>query len=199
MSGYFVASIVEGHGEVAALPVLLRRLHQASAASGAPLVVNPPIRIKAGSFLGDSSYRESYLQLAAAKARHSGRKALILVLLDCEDHCPAELGPKLFSSCRAVCGEQEVLVALAHREFETWFMASAPSLGGSRGFPEAVAAPENPEGRRDAKGWISAQLHRRYNEPSDQPAFASVFDLEAAATIPSFARFRWRVSTFFTT
>jgi Domain of unknown function (DUF4276) len=197
MNGFFIASIVEGHGEQQALPVLLRRLHGESPAATLPLKVNPPIRVKAASFLSDGGYRSGYVQMAAAKARYSGMRALVLVLLDCEDGCPATDGPELLKAIARDVPDASLLVNFAYREFETWFMAAAASLGGVRGFPLHVPMPANPENKRDAKGWLSQHLGRRYNEPSDQPGFTSAFDLEAAARIASFARLRSKVAEFF--
>jgi hypothetical protein len=53
----YVASIVEGHGEVEALPALLHRIARDAAFTGV-LRVNPPIRVKSGSFLNDRDYLE---------------------------------------------------------------------------------------------------------------------------------------------
>jgi hypothetical protein len=197
MNGFFIASIVEGHGEVAALPILLRRIHGEMTSAPVELLVNSPIRIKAGSFFNDSEYRHRYLQMAAAKARHSGRKPLILVLLDCEDGCPATLGPELSNSLASQSGSIPVMVVLAYREYETWLLAAASSLSGVRGFPDGIEAPFDPEKRRDAKGWLTQQLGRRYNEPSDQPAFTSAFDMDVAGVVASFSRLRRKLKAFF--
>ncbi len=67
-----IAPIVEGHGEVAAVPELLRRL----AAEITPEVlpqVNPPIRIKVGSFLHDHDYFSQYVALAPGRQRKAER------------------------------------------------------------------------------------------------------------------------------
>ena len=95
MSGIrFIASIVEGHGEVQALPVLLRRLASVVDPE-TDLHLNPAIRVKVASFLDekDGGYFEKYIELAARKAK-AWPKSCVLILLDCEDFCPAELGPR---------------------------------------------------------------------------------------------------------
>ena len=130
----YVASIVEGHGEVDALPTLLRRISQ-TAAPGQTLNVNQPIRIKSGSYLNDKDYFRRYTLLAAAKAAQSN--GFVLILLDCEDQCPAQLGPALLARAQAVRNDVSYLVVLAYREFESWFLASARSLRGCRGLPAA--------------------------------------------------------------
>ena len=75
-----IASIVEGHGEVAALPVLLRRVAQAVAPS-TPILVPRPIRVKRKRVVKPGEL-ERYVQLAAV---HTGTEGAILILLDAED------------------------------------------------------------------------------------------------------------------
>jgi hypothetical protein len=70
---------------------------------------------------------------------------------------------------------------LAKQEFEAWFLASAPSLAGTRGLPNTLTAPADPEGIGDAKGWLGRQMAGgTYSETLDQPAFAAGFDLAIA-------------------
>jgi hypothetical protein len=57
-----------------------------------------------------------------------------LVLLDADDDCPAELGPKIQDRARQVVPHRSVSVVLANREYEAWFLAAAGSLHGQRGF-----------------------------------------------------------------
>jgi hypothetical protein len=58
----YLASIVEGHGEVEALPALIHRIAIA-AQYGGDLRVNPPIRVKSGSFLNDEEYFRKQVRL----------------------------------------------------------------------------------------------------------------------------------------
>jgi hypothetical protein len=195
MNSFFVAPIVEGHGEVEAVPILLDRLLRASRPD-ASLGVSPPIRVKAGSFLKDADYFAKYVELAARKAvSRAGRS--VLILLDCEDGCPAELGPELARRAAAVRSDVPILVALAHREYETWFLAASQSLRGVAGLPMDLETPARPESIRDAKGWLSAHMASRYNEPNDQPAFTRRFSFDEAAAIPSFARLRRKLQQLF--
>jgi hypothetical protein len=195
MSGYFVAPIVEGHGEVEAVPILLRRLFAECRPQG-ELQVNRPLRVKAGSFLHDAAYFSRYLELAARKARQHPAGS-VLILLDCEDDCPAEVGPRLAGQARAQHPDLPVTVTLAYREFETWFLAAAASLRGKRGLPPDLASPDNPEMIRDAKGWLSSRMDAPYNEPNDQPAFTNIFSFEQAMTAASFTRLRSKMHVVF--
>lgn len=195
MTSYFIAPIVEGHGEVQAIPILLQRLLLESRPDGL-LRVNPALRVKTGSFLRDRDYFARYLELAARKARAQPRGS-VLVLLDCEDDCPAEAGPRL--ACQAVSLHPAIpiTVALAHREYETWFLAAARSLRGVRGLPADLDAPEDPEVIRDAKGWLNARMPATYNEPNDQPIFTREFSFGEASSVPSFARLRSKLRSLF--
>jgi hypothetical protein len=182
----FVAPIVEGHGELQAVKRLLARIAH-DAAPGSTLRINEPIRVKSGSFLNDAGYRRKYITLAAAKARQQSR-GHVLILLDCEDDCPAELGPRLLAEAVQVAADIPAVVALAYREYETWFLAAATSLSQIEGLPVALVPPPNPEGIRDAKGWLGRQMPHGYDPISHQLPLTAAFDLSAARSIASFDR-----------
>jgi hypothetical protein len=121
-----VAVIVEGHGEEAAAPVLLRRL----ASWLAPDVVveaTPTIRLPRGKMVKEPELGRA-IELAARKA---GRPAApILVLLDADQDAACVLGPRLLRWARAVRADREIAVVVAVREYEAWLMAGAASLAG---------------------------------------------------------------------
>jgi hypothetical protein len=187
----FVVPIVEGQGEVMCVPRLLWRIANDST-PGARLRVNEPIRVKSGSFFNNASERDRHVMLAAAKARSSA--GCILVLLDCDDDCPAQLGPRLRQQVQAVAGGVPVVVALASREYETWFIAAAESLRGVEGFAADAAALANPEAPRNAKGWLGKLLPHGYDPVTHQLPFTSQFDLQAARRVPSFDRLYRKIS-----
>lgn len=187
----FVAPIVEGHGEVEAVPALLHRIADSVRWAGG-LRVNPPIRVKSGSFLQDESYFRKQVALAAAKAAQWG--GAVLILLDCEDDCPAELGPNLLQRAKAVRDDVVILVALAYREYETWFVTAAKSLRGLHGLPDDLEAPQSPEKIRDAKGWLGARMTFGYDPVMHQLDFTRRFNLEEARSNASFHRFYQRVA-----
>lgn len=182
----YVAPIVEGHGEVEALPTLLYRIARLAFGEGT-LRVNPPIRVKSGSFLHDDGYFRKQVALAAAKAAQGG--GAVLILLDCEDDCPATLGPDLLRRAQAVRTDVDVLVTLAYREYETWFLTAARSLRGLSGLPDNLAPPPAPEAIRDAKGWLGTRMPYGYDPVIHQLAFSRRFNLDEARANPSFNRF----------
>ncbi len=191
---FLVSSIVEGHGEVQAVPVLLRRL-RSILAPHLPLKVNPPPRVRRDRFIRDSTEFARYVELAARKAQPAGG---VLILLDAEDDCPAILGPELLKRARSVRSDVRLAVVLAQREFETWFLAAAESLAGKAGLPQPLQPPPHPEERRGAKEWLAARLpHRKYIEPKHQPTFAECFDIEQARSTASFERLYREVAALF--
>ena len=82
--------IVEGHGEVQAVPVLLRRLGQQC---------DPRLSLRIGRPIRTGRYKvvklgelERTVELAA---RQLPKPRAILILIDAEDDCPKELAPDL--------------------------------------------------------------------------------------------------------
>lgn len=172
-----IASIVEGDGEVAALPVLLRRLNEWRPGTAYAHIL-PPIRVHRDRFLNrDEEFRKQLL-LAAAKCGDGG---WILVVLDADDDCPADLGQQVYLRATKHVPHRRISVVFANREYEAWFIASARSLDGQRGFrcpDEKSADAETP---RDAKGWIRRNMESgTYSVVLDQPAFTAQFDLQQA-------------------
>lgn len=172
-----IVSIVEGDGEVAALPLLLRRL----AVWRTPAIhpeVPTPIRVRRDRFINREDEFRRHLLLAAAKAGEGG---WVLIVLDSDDDCAVEISQRLLARAQAVIPHRRVSVVMAVREYEAWFLAAAESLHGHRGFafePGKAVVAESP---RDAKGWLKDRMGgRSYGETIDQPAFTAVMDLDQA-------------------
>lgn len=178
-----IASIVEGHGECEAVPILIRRI--ANTLDPAIAVsVHPVLRVP-GSRLAKQGEIERTIELAARK--NAGQGA-ILVLMDCDDGCPAQDAPELLQRATAARADLPISVVLAKREYEAWFLAAAESLRGRRGLPLDLVGPPNPEDIRGAKEWLADRMPRGqgYSESSDQPALTSAFDMNAARCADSF-------------
>ena len=190
MKATFVVPIVEGNGEVNAVPCLLSRIAEASTAFG-HCEVSRPIRIRADRFRTNGDDRRRHVELAARRAR-SHPRGMVLLLLDSEDVCPAQAGQTLQRELRAVRADVPYLVVLAYREFETWFLAAARSLRGCCGLLVDLLPPDAPERIRDAKGWLSDRMPNGYDPVVHQLELTCHFSLDEACTVPSFARFRRR-------
>lgn len=180
-----IACIVEGDGEANAVPLLVRRIIEEH---------DPTIYVNVFTaivFHGESKFRRP-TELARAvetAARRTGGSGAILVLLDSEGDCPAQLGPSLLAQAIAVRGDVPIAVVAANREFEAWFLAAAVSLHGHRGLADDLDAPPDCEGVQDAKGWLRSRMRAKepYSPTSHQASFSAAIDLELARQrAPSF-------------
>lgn len=172
-----IASIVEGDGEVASLPILLRRLAEWRTPEAYPNVLLP-IRVRRERFLNRNEEFHRHMQLAASKC---GEDGWVLILLDADDDCPATLGVDILQRAQICVPHRSVSVVLANREYEAWFIAAAESLHGCRGFAFDPTHGTEPEKPRDAKGWIRSHMPNRiYGETTEQPAFTARMDLQRA-------------------
>lgn len=188
-----IACIVEGDGEVRALPLLLRRLAESRGIFD--IRIPAPIRVHRDQFIRrDEEFRRKLL-LAAAKSEGG----TVLILLDADDDCPVTLAADLNRRAREVLGEVIVAVVVPQREYEAWFLAAAGSLAGKRGLEEDLVAPMDSDAVRNAKGWLSERMSNgRYHEVSDQPAMSALLDIdEALAASRSFRKFVKECDTAF--
>ena len=178
-----ISCIVEGHGEMEAAPILIRRIAEnlypeLEIRTPRPIRVSRNKVVKAGEL-------ERRVEFAARKI--SGQGA-IFILLDSDDDCPAHLGPELRLRALQVRENLPIAVVLAKHEFEAWFLAAAKSLRGQRGLRNNLQAPSNPEEIRGAKEWLSQQVEgdKTYSPRLDQPGLTARFDLEQARRADSF-------------
>jgi hypothetical protein len=172
-----VVPIVEGHGEVAALPALLHRFG-ALMPLETGFLINEPIRVHRDRFLSNRDEFKRMLGLAALKCLGQG---WILILLDADDDCPKELGETILQRAREVAPESRISVVFANREYEAWFVAAAASLNGVCGFEFHDKNLPEAESIRGAKEWISKRIRNgRYHEVQDQPVFTRRMNLEMA-------------------
>lgn len=160
MTRLAIACIVEGHGEVEAIPVLLRRL--------IPNADFPrPVRVKRQKVVQPGEL-ERYVKIANAAVEDRGGIGSVLLVLDADNDCAAELGPSLLQRMKDSVPERTVACAIAVRQYESWLIAGDPSA-------ETVQ-----DEVRGGKAWL-AQRHGRYVETVDQPRLTARFDLERAA------------------
>lgn len=172
-----IQPIVEGHGEVTAVPLLIRRIVSVYAPNVYAEVAKP-IRVKRDALVQAGGI-ENAIDLAA---RQTGPTDSILVLLDADKDCPFELAVSLAERARKRRPDRTIRVVVAKCEFEAWFLAAARSLAGRRGFPQELDPPSDPEAVRDAKGWLKDRTKpgQSYKPTVDQAALTQAFDLELA-------------------
>ncbi|MEI4270859.1 DUF4276 family protein [Klenkia sp. LSe6-5] len=166
-----IATIVEGHGEVKALPVLLRRM--AAERGHAHIDVPNPWRLDRGRY---ASKLADTARAATKRVRTSGG---LLVVLDADDDCPVSLAEELRSTMAAYVSHCPIEVAVACREFEAWFLASLASLHRHRDVVpgDEVADPDAPRG---AKELLERRMTSKYSPTLHQPAFAAMMDIRVA-------------------
>lgn len=190
-----IACVVEGEGERIAIPKVLYRIaHQSDVWA---LHVPKPKRVPRSRLVAPGGVEREVSEAAYRVTSPGG----VLVVLDADDDCPADIGPALLARAHAARPDVPVSVVLANREFEAWFLAAASSLAGDFGFPDHLAPPDEPESIRGAKEWLTRQRARGqpYKPTVDQAPLASAFDLKQAREgAPSFDKF-WREVEFLLT
>ena len=186
-----ILPIVEGHGEVEAVPILLRRIAE-TFLSGVYLDIRKPIRIPRSKLVkADELARAVTLAVRKMQGAGDGRGA-VLVLLDGDGEAPCILGPRLLAVAHEHHPDADVVAVVAHLEYETWFVAAAGSLveHGKLVLQEGETLPEDPEGRSLRKAWVDRHMRdrrSRYSETIDQPRFTNCMDLVACRSrSPSF-------------
>lgn len=167
---------MEGHAERESIPLFIRRLLQDHNVH--QVQVRPGLRVPRDKLvkLGEI---ERYVQYAR---QQPGAQA-ITVIIDADDDCPKTLGPQLLARSTPVAPGFQLSVVLAKVELEAWFIAGIESLRGTRGIRHDAIPPEDPEGIRDAKGWLTNHMlpGRTYIPVDDQASFAQAFDYAVAA------------------
>ena len=183
-----VVPIVEGHGDVAAVPVLLRRLVDVAQAWD-EVRIGVPIRCKHSQLVN-----QAQLSKRVRVARLREDCGAVLIIFDSDDDCPVELAAQVREWAVAEAGQVYCDVVLAKREYEAWFLAAIESLHGHHSMKNDAQSLPHPESPRDAKGRLEARMHISYSERTHQPAFTAIFCMAAA-----YARcrsFRKLVSSF---
>jgi hypothetical protein len=180
-----LAAIVEGHGEVEAVPKLIHRIAR-EVIPAVTVIVGPVLRVPASQLL-----KEGELERQVERAtRKMERRGGILILADCDwdEGCPAREGPIFVRRACSARSDMQISVVLAKKEYEAWFIAAAESLRGQCGLARDLVADRNPENIRGAKEWLNRRMlqNRRYAETTDQAALTAVFDMQAARRADSF-------------
>lgn len=168
--------IVEGHGDVAAVQLLVRRIAEESDVY--VVSVRHPQRVPRSQMNSDA------LDRAVAAHRDSD---LVIVLLDGDDDDPDALRSALIERSRAASS----IVAIAVKEYEAWLLAGISSLRGAGSVADDATFYEDPELPRDAKGALQQMMTEKYRETLHQAKLTAQVDLDLVAQrSPSFARFR---------
>ena len=171
-----IFSIVEGEGDAAALPVLIRHVLAAQNASdraqpGKARHEHKGTLLKPGEL---ERIARTLLQKAKGDAR-------VLLLIDADDDgCAATLGPELQQRLDREFGAGVCAAVVAVREYENWLLADASALGRDGNFRDRINPPGNPEEVRNAKHWLSDRRTdgRSYRPTADQAPLTAHVNVE---------------------
>jgi hypothetical protein len=121
MARYVVVPIVEGHGEVTSVPILLRRWLSFRHYRNVEVHVEGPVRaagVGALTVAHDSEHElgvEHYVEIALLR-----QPDVILVLLDADKKCPKTVAPELLARARTyVPSDYPIGVVIAKRNRST--------------------------------------------------------------------------------
>ena len=168
-----IVPIVEGHGEVQAVPTLLRRL-VGVAEAWADVRIGRPIRCKRSQLVDETQLRKR-----VRLARRREHRNTVLIIFDSDDDCPVELAERVRGWVAAEAGPY-CEVVLAKCEYEAWFLATIESLRTHSDVMDDAEPHPHPELPRDAKGRLGALMRTSYSETVHQAAFSDMFCMAAA-------------------
>lgn len=170
-----IQPIVEGQGDEAAVPVLLRRLRD-EAQAWALEVARPHRRRRTQLVKKDSL--QTAVSVAALREDCTG----ILVIFDADDDCPKELAPALEEWAKEAAGGKACAVVMANREYEAWFLASIEAMRGKAAIHIDATSHPDPEAPRDAKGEVERRMQSgaSYSPTVDQAPLTAHLNLESA-------------------
>jgi hypothetical protein len=195
----YIAPIVEGQTEVGCIERLLQRIWTELLTALIRLQVLPPSRGKRDAQVNPDGpdlaekIGEAHAKLAQRLRRDPSGRGLLLLLLDAEGDCPANLGPQLLEAARRIRGDVDISCVLAKRMLENWIVAGASTLAGVNELPDPLPARDQFE-KRSGVAWLGAQLRsrnksRKYKKTADAEAIVHAMDLkECQANAPSFEK-----------
>jgi hypothetical protein len=177
-----VVPIVEGYGDVSAVPTLLARVH-AHLGGDSYLIPLDPIRQPRDLLIRRPRELERAVKLA--KLRLDARRdlpgnKLILLLVDADEAPACQLGPELLRSAQQSAPGSDVACVLAVPEYETWFVAAADSLTEFVDLAKGPASSTDPEQARHGKRWLQQRFRGKYSETIDQRRLTSALDVGMA-------------------
>jgi hypothetical protein len=183
-----IIPIVEGDGEIDAVPNLLTRiLHEQECYHFQ--VHQPALNASGGDNIKKPGGVEKFVRLAMLKNDCAG----ILVLLDSDgEFCPIEKAKELTERVRMIGTTCPVAVVIAHCEYEAWFLASIETVCAHEHLPNELIYNRDCEATRGAKKWFTDQMQgsRIYKETLHQLEFTRLLDVEKTrSNSRSFRRF----------
>jgi hypothetical protein len=188
-----IVLFVEGEGESAAVPKLVRKLLTEKNAWDAVILDDNPFRVGEVTRLLKDNFLEWKRKLSACQKRQE--LGGVLLLLDGDLHkvggktfCAASVARSLAIESKPVGGGVtfSVAVVFARQEYESWLIAGLEAMMGQN-LPDGRRVAPNitlPDGDleehpRDAKGWLRGAIDGGYKPARDQSALTDLLSLDA--------------------
>ena len=178
--------LVEGPGDVAAVPVLLRMvLQQANLFDWQP---GDPMKVN-----GLTALRKRLPSFAEAlRIKMNDNKCHgVLVLLDLEDGCPRAEAATLAAEFATYGLPYPISIVFAHREYEEWLVASLPTIAPCTSLlKDDLVRDYAIENKRGVKEWLTSKMPHGsiYKETTHQEEFTRNLDITLAQQCRSFQR-----------
>ena len=180
-------TLVEGHGEVQAVPVLLSRL-------GHHLGVRIPwaatLRWKNIHLWEPRHGGRGGLLQGLEFLRHKRNVGGVLVLRDEDDECPKRVAPGISALIDGLDLPFRTAVTLLRPEYEVLFLPCLHRMQRAGFSTRTRWDHASWEARRDIKGWLSSQLPggKSYKPTTDQKPMTEQIDFDEldAARVPCF-------------
>lgn len=171
-----IRPIVEGYGDVSAIPELLRRLQFEYGLGAHGVQIARPVKCTRTQFNSEDQIRR-VVRLAITDRDCIG----LLLVLDSDDDCPKLHAPKITAWSNREARTTPCEVVMANREYEAWLLGSIESLRGHRGIRLDAAPEDNPEEFRGAKERLETKMRPgfSYSETADQVALTCLADLHS--------------------
>lgn len=177
--------LAEGHGEVEATSKLANKICQNLGFSNVYF---------AKAIRTTKIHKHENLQKSISSMLYKPDVEGLLIIKDEEDRCPKEVAPATAEFIRSTPMPFPISFHLMYREFETLFCAYMNEFRGKTirhlvtgeiCFRKDIAAPADPESRRDAKGFITECLtgNRVYKPTVDQLTLTQSLDIEVLRTL----------------
>jgi hypothetical protein len=193
MTRYVIVPIVEGDGEVAAVPVLLQRWLSFRRYHNVEVHVDGPVRASGkGSLTVPHDGKkelgvEHYLKHALFRQPDA-----VLILLDADEDCAMTLGSRLHErALRMVPRDYPIGVVVATREYEAWFVAGFASARfraelANRGYTlqrQGLPRGTEVEDIADCKKYFAKLIGlKKYEEKVHQFRFTGILPFTRAVT-----------------
>jgi hypothetical protein len=176
MNNGSIVTIVEGPGEVEALPILLRRIFEEK--QKYQFNIQKPINAHG---LGNLTKRDGFENFLKVALKRPSCDA-ILVLIDADVECARDIAKDMANRALIHNPHTATAVVAAKYRYENWFLASLETLSSKRGLISELPTIIDPEGISNPKNWLTKHKDqgRIYKETLDQAPMSQLIDINLA-------------------